>query len=302
MRIGSIFKGERQMEIFQVFAENWFSSFTPKEFADRFGFNYDTVKRALPELEKARLLQKEKDAYCVSKTRLCRNFKMFYDLYKILNHLPENKRELILDIYNLAEPFVSSCVVFGSTASLSHTEKSDIDILLIAKSENMDEMKKNVQTRRILGANANTIFLGEEQFERDYLDADDFVISTLSSNLVVYDDGFFGIYLGRGLPEPSEKAMAKKREQLQITKNKLDDAMEIGDLEAAYSQMMDYLLNSARIKLWQSGTVPTDKTNIIEKIKTIDENLYGLIMQLLKNPKKSVKRIYEGLGKSKRAV
>ncbi len=302
MRIGSIFKGERQMEIFQVFAENWFSSFTPKEFADRFGFNYDTVKRALPELEVARLLQKEKDAYCVNRTRLCRNFKMFYDLYKILNHLPENKRELILDIYNLAEPFVSSCVVFGSTASLSHTEKSDIDILLIAKSENMDKMKKNVQTRRILGANANTIFLGEEQFERDYLDADDFVISTLSSNLVVYDDGFFGIYLGRGLPEPSEKAIAMKREQLQITKNKLDDAMEIGDLEAAYAQMMDYLLNRARIKLWQSGIVPTDKTNIIEKIEVVDENLHGSIMQLLKNPKKSVKRIYEELGKSKGAV
>lgn len=289
------------MEIFQVLVENWFSSFTPKEFADGFSFNYDTVKRALPELEKVHLLQKEKEAYCVNRMRLCRNFKMFYDLYKVLNHIPENKRELILDIYNLAEPFVTSCVVFGSTASLSHTEKSDIDILLIAKPENMDEMKKNVQTRRILGANVNTIFFSEEQFERDYLDADDFVISTLSSNLVIYDDGFFGIYLGRGLPEPSEKAMAKKREQLQITKNKLDDAMEIGDFDAAYSQMLDYLFNSARIELWQSGTVPTDKANIIDKIKVVDENLHGLMMQLLKNPK-SVKRIYEELGKSKRAV
>lgn len=300
MRISPIFKGKRQMEIFQVFVENWFSRFTPKELADSFGFNYDTVKRALPELERTFLLKRDKDAYGVNKTRSSYYFKLFYDAHKILNYIPENKRELALDIYNLAEPFVSSCVVFGSMASLSFTEKSDLDILLIAKAESLEKMKKNVQTRRIVGERVNTIFFTEEHFEKAYSDGDDFVISTLSSNLIVYDDGFFGIYLKRGLPEPSERAMALKREQLRIVRNKLDDALEVGDLDAAHEQMLAYLLNKARLRLWENDIVPTDKAAIVREIGAIDKKLHKFITRLTKNPDE-VKRIYGELRKSEEA-
>ena len=83
--------------------------------------------------------------------------------------LETKNRDLIILIKNLQEFFSSdenilSCVLFGSYARESHSEKSDIDILFVVKSKDKEISNKCKNLSSLLSKEINPIIINEKEF------------------------------------------------------------------------------------------------------------------------------------------
>ncbi|MDP3026762.1 MAG: nucleotidyltransferase domain-containing protein [Nanoarchaeota archaeon] len=83
--------------------------------------------------------------------------------------LETKNRDLIILIKNLQEFFSSdknvlSCILFGSYARESHSEKSDIDILFVVKSKDKEILNKCRNFSSLLSKEVNPIILNEKEF------------------------------------------------------------------------------------------------------------------------------------------
>ena len=83
--------------------------------------------------------------------------------------LETKNRDLIILIKNLQEFFSSdknvlSCILFGSYARESHSEKSDIDILFVVKFKDKEILNKCRNLSSLLSKEVNPIILNEKEF------------------------------------------------------------------------------------------------------------------------------------------
>jgi len=95
----------------------------------------------------------------------------YFEIISLIEYfkLETKNRNLIILIKNLQEFFsgdknVLSCILFGSYARESHSEKSDIDILFVVKSKDREISNKCRNLSSLLSKEINPIILNEKEF------------------------------------------------------------------------------------------------------------------------------------------
>lgn len=95
----------------------------------------------------------------------------YFEIISLIEYfkLETRNRDLIILIKNLQEFFSSdknilSCILFGSYARESHSEKSDIDSLFVVKSKDKEISDKCRNISSLLSKEINPIILNEKEF------------------------------------------------------------------------------------------------------------------------------------------
>jgi predicted nucleotidyltransferase len=203
------------------------------------------------------------------------------------NNLEENAQYIVSNTLHFAESIMQkyesellSLVIFGSVASGEANEKSDIDILIIIKEpsqkEKLTEIKTNmINKEHIRFENINIITMSDKEFEKGYLIADDFIISILSNNIIIKDDGFLKTFMQRELFLPSRKIISERAQQLEDHSLLLLQMMESTTDQILKDEFYTHLLMEARLKLLKKKMpVPITKKDVIDNIRKIDKKIY----------------------------
>ncbi len=267
-----LFNSGAEIKIAHILAENWFAEYNIDEFANSFNFGRATVYRSIKTLSERGLISKNKNLITINKkSNITYNFKKLVDSYK-LEQLDEKTKNIILDVYNSireeAKGNIRAFLVIGSVVRNEHKKESDVDFLVLLKKE-----QDIIKNRIMLYEKMNIVIKTEAQFEKEYIESDDFILSSLINNLVIFDDGFWKKFLLNSLPPVSERILNLRQEQLEKLKKRLYDMLKIGDNKGLIEEYKKYLILGGRIKLLKEGVIPGTKNQIFNALKSIDKTV-----------------------------
>lgn len=275
-------------------SERWFRWAKIQEMSRIFNNSWNTISKAVSSLGKKGLITNERGIVKIKKDNPANYyFKFFIDQLRIQN-LNERLSSIISYTKSNAESVTHknnlkffSLLVFGSVASGQDTPESDIDLFVIiedpGREEKLEKLKSDIITKKHIGFdNINIIIMSNKEFERGYLEADDLIISILSNNLLVKDDGFLQTFMERELFIPSHKTIFARIEELEKNKDKLLDLIKIGYLDELKKEFQKQLIKEARVELLSKrrGIVATTKEDVIKKIRSINNELYKEIKNI----------------------
>lgn len=173
-----------------------------------------------------------------------------------------------------------SIVLVGSVAASRQTQKSDLDFLVIADSD----QKITFQIE-----NCNLVILSKDEFKNKYLKGDDFVVSSLSFGRVVFDEGLFMKFFENSLPIFSQEVIQEKLKYCETLEGRVYSLLKIGDIEKAREELVYLLLQAARIILLRNRIIPRTKLDIPGQVKPHNKELASILDSLLKKDKKMSK-------------
>ncbi len=155
--------------ILRLFYENKDISIHLRDLARKTGLNENSAYRFLNRLEAAGILSSEKDGnmkkYRIRKTKKTYALFACLDTEKMQSLPPIRKQAIDLFMDTLEEKPVIM-LLFGSTAKNSHTQRSDIDILLISNRKTDTSKAKNyVEAQTTMRINDFQVTLKEFQKE-----------------------------------------------------------------------------------------------------------------------------------------
>ncbi|MBD3313046.1 hypothetical protein GF345_01245 [Candidatus Woesearchaeota archaeon] len=294
MRFNYFDISDNESKILQfLVSKRWFRWASIAELSREFNKAWNTISNAAKSLENKNLITKQNGSLKIVKNDPAYYFKLFIDALRI-NELNSDIREIV--IYSLgransvcydAKLKFRSFLIFGSIASGNFDEQSDIDILIILKDpddkQRLEKLKESMVTNKhIQFGKINIITLSDEEFEKGYLDADDFLVNILSNNLIIYDDGFLQNFMQRELFIPSHKTIFARMEQLEKDKEKLLELIKLNDMDKLKEEFHKYLLKEARLELLRKKMpIPAiTKKDVIEKIRKFNKDLYDEIMNI----------------------
>ena len=131
--------------VFAEFAKNPEKSFQVRELSREIRLAHTSVNIHLKELEKNKLVKKEKvGVYYAYKSNFDNENFRFYK--KIMNIINLKESGVIEELENKVTP--DAIILFGSYAKGEDIEKSDVDIFLIAKEKNIDLRKYEKKLNR----------------------------------------------------------------------------------------------------------------------------------------------------------
>lgn len=164
----------------------------------------------------------------------------------------------------------SSIILVGSVALGKHTEKSDIDFLVVSDKKEAPYFE-----------NYNLVSLTKEEFKDKYLKGDDFVVSALLFGKIVFDNNFFINFFESPLPIFSKEIIQEKIRFCEKLEERIYALLKIGD-EKAGEELFYLALQSARILLLKNKIVPRTKNEIANQVRPFNKQLSDTIQKLQK--------------------
>ena len=265
-----------EFRIMNLLAREWFREFSAYELAHESMISVPMVYKTIKKFLFFGLISNKKNKIKINLNNLFSyNFKILCDSERIYN-LSKDMQEKIFFVFNIFKEEYSnnllSFLVFGSVASNETTEKSDIDFLVIVKKKKEIDYKK----RGLLKiGKINLIEKEKNEFESDYLLADELVLNALMNGIIVFDSGFVRFFLVKPLPEPSYESVMQKKERLTALKERLLILLKDKDYKNLVEQFKLYIIEKARVSLLEKGIIPRSKKFIISQLKEIDKNFYN---------------------------
>lgn len=260
-------------KLMTALVENWFDEFSVYSLAKKANITNPLLYAILPKLiDKGVIIKKDKKIALNKDNLFVYRYKLLYDANKLLE-LSKNDVKIIEEIFTMVQnsyKVLNSFIIIGSLAGL-YKEAGDFDFLVIGKKE------KDINYHRIARLkNINLIEKTEEEIKKDFLATDDFLISCLSSNIVVYDDGTFRNLLQRELPFPSLEIINQRKEQLFKLEERIRLLLQDKDTERLIDEFKFFLIKKARIILLENNIIPLSKYHVLEEIKKIEPEIFKL--------------------------
>ena len=137
---------KNKLKILKEFSSDYNKRIYGRDISDKLGMNQKTVSNTLNELEKEYILKSNQEG----KNKYYSLNKPYPYLKEIINIL-ETQRKIdflikykkLHDFFNKLESRIDGMlVVFGSYANFSSNEKSDLDIFLIGKIKDVDDLEE----------------------------------------------------------------------------------------------------------------------------------------------------------------
>jgi len=97
--------------------------------------------------------------------------------YKKLNGLPIDRKRAITDFLSKIKNKPLICLIFGSTAKGTFNKKSDIDLLLVYNTKELEDKKLKDDIDSITGVKIQTFIINFEYFKEQILKQEDKVIT-----------------------------------------------------------------------------------------------------------------------------
>ena len=270
-----IIEQNSEFKAMRLLVRYWYKAFSAYELAKEAKISAPTAYNIIKKLEVKKVILKERKKIRLNFNNLFSySFKLMYDSERILD-LPEKDQSRVNHIFNVFKKEYGgdllAFMIFGSYASNEQTEKSDIDILAIVKNKKDIDYRK----RGLLNlGNLNIIEKEENEFENDYLLANDLVLNALMNGIIIFDNGIMRFLLSKPLPNPSNEVIMQKKERLDILKERLYILLKERDYRELVEQLKSFIIEKARILLLQKGIIPSSKRNIINTLNKIDKELY----------------------------
>jgi len=260
------------VKILRVFAENWFRTLSIEEIAIFSNLGRTWVYKTLSNLKKYTLIIERNKRYCLNmENNLSISLKQAFDIEKI--YMSDKKTcTSILSLLNHIKLKLGndlrSVLVIGSTARMKRWGESDIDFTVVAKGK-LELVKPDI----------NIILLLPEEFEKKYMECDEFIITSLAYGLLLYDTDFIISFLRKPLPFPSSEKIEEKKEFVRKTLERIYTLLEINDIEQANKELKNILTLLARIEILKRKEIPKCRLELIEQ--TEDKFLSECLRKLL---------------------
>ena len=268
-----IIRNKVQIAILEVLVENWYSSFTAKELKGMTKLSFQSVYDSLHHLTKNDIIKINNNCYSINfKNEIAWAFKKLHDSNKFLQ-LDEVLQNIISLMREKLELFYSSdlitLLVFGSTAKLNHNKDSDIDFFVLLK-----DKKDFLKTLTIDYRNFNYIDKSISEFEKEFEEGDDFIISILTNNIILYGNDFLRSYFEKGLPSIGMGVIDDREKLLEDMKGKIARLYRENNEQMLLEAFKKYVLAKARIELIRKeNKIPSTKQETLDEMKKIDKKL-----------------------------
>lgn len=264
-----------EFKAMSVLVRYWYKNFSGYELAKEAEISPPTAYTIIKKFEKKEVISTEKNKVKLNiNNPFSYSFKLMYDSERILDISKENQNRVnhVFEVFTKEyDGDLLAFIIFGSVASNEETEKSDIDLLAIIKKKKEIDYRK----RGLLGlGNINIIEKEKNEFENDYLLANDLVLNALMNGIVVFDNGLIRFLLSKPLPMPSYQVIMEKKERLDVLKKRLFALLKEEDYETLIEQLKLYIIEKARILFLQKNIIPSSKKFITDNMNKIDKNLY----------------------------
>jgi len=291
-----IIDNDKTLRLMGELADNWFRYLSPYQLVSMITENKDsitapTVYSGISRLESLKCIMRSEDRKKVKldfRSNIAYNFKILRDTLKV-NELNNSKKEEI--IWSMLGSFqlkygksLNTFIVFGSAAELSLTKESDVDILMIVEKEIKEDLSAFYDSK------VHIIIKTQQEIEKDYMINDDFIISILANNLLLYDDGYFRqkFLIRDSLPLISGRTVLIREDKIKKEKEVLKMLLDSSDTIDLSAWFEKHIINEARLILLKNDKIPGSKQNVLNEIKKLSTQLYKLYK--MNNPK-NVKRL-----------
>lgn len=175
----SIF-GKGKEKILECFYKNRNKEIYFSEILRQTGLTQNTTLKHLKNLQENELIISTKKIgntfYKINPTNpIIYSIFSFFD-YKKLDNLPTNRKRAILEFLDKIKIKPLIALIFGSIAKGTYDKKSDIDILLIYNSKELENKKLKEDIESTTGVRIQTIIIDFDYFKEQILKQDDKVI------------------------------------------------------------------------------------------------------------------------------
>jgi|SRR3989344_1484831 len=269
-----IIEQNRELEIMRFLVKYWYKYFSAYEIAKETEISAPTVYKIIKKFEQKELLKKDgKKIQIDFNNFFAYSFKLSYDAERLSELKTEDKNKT-KGVYNMFKSEYGigllAFMIFGSAASDEQTAKSDIDFLVVVnKKKEIDYRKKGILSFE----NLNIIEKTQDEFESDYLFANDLILNALMNGIILFDNGIINFLLNKPLPAPSYKVIESKKERLETLKGRLLVLLKNKNYKELVEQLKLYIIEKARIKFLEKGIIPSSRKYIIDNLNSIDKQL-----------------------------
>ncbi len=201
----------------------------------------------------------------------------FYFDHEMISALPSAEKIFLLAgrIKDIYKGYLLSLCLIGS--AVSQTEPADLDFLIITAKSFRFKLESFVPYEKI-----NLIEMTEKEFKEKYLETDDFIISSLASQRILFDKDFIIRFIRRPLPFPEKKIIEERIEQLLKIKERLLISLSITDRKNIKENLLSLLVQLSRIKLLKAGILPLSKAELPFQIKNVDKKIWKDLTAIIK--------------------
>ncbi len=241
------------------------------------GLSHTWIYRLIKKLQKENLVVfKEKAVQINLHEEKTAKLKVYFDS-EMVSASPLAEKILLLtekinDIYQ--DDLLSLCLI-GS--AVSQTEPADLDFLIITAKSFRSRLESFVPYEKI-----NLIEMTEKEFKEKYLETDDFVISSLASQRILFDKDFIIRFIRRPLPFPEKKIIEERIKQLLKIRERLLVSLSIADQKNIQENLLSLLVQLSRIKLLKAGILPLSKAELPSQIKDVDKKICDDLTAIIK--------------------
>ena len=286
-----IIEQNSEFKAMRLLTRYWYRDFSAYEISEEAKISVPTAYKVIKKLKIKSIIIEEKRRVKLDFNNIFSySFKIMYDSEKILD-LSKDEQSKVNHVFNVFkkeyEGNLLAFIIFGSASTNEQTKDSDIDFLVITgKRKDIDYRKRGLLS---IG-NLNIIEKKQNEFENDYLLANDLVLNALMNGIILFDNGLIRFLLNKPLPKPSYEVIMQKKERLDVLKERLFTLLKDESYKELVEQLKLFLIEKARILLLEKDIIPSSKKNIIDNIKRENKQLYNDYISL---NEKNVKEIFQ---------
>lgn len=282
-----IIKTETELNVARIFCNEPFSYFSISELVDKAGISRTWAYRVLGKFRRFDMLLENRKSYKFDFSNIiCKRLKLFFDS-EFITSLSLKER-----IINIADRIIYECkpvsiILVGSVAVEKERKTSDIDFLIISS-------KKSKKEVPLVKENVNMILMNIDEFEKRYFKGDDFIISSLSFGRIIYDREYFIGFYQKPLPAFSDEIIQEKLDYCRKLRDRVY-ALLRSDVDSARKELLNLLLQCARVILLKNRVIPPTKHEVADAVKEYNKELAEVLGHLMRDEKIGKKKMVEYL-------
>lgn len=245
--------------------------------AQETGLSHTWIYRLIKKLQKENLIVfKEKAVQINLHEEKTAKLKIYFD-NEVISLSPLAEKIFLLErrIKDIYKGYLLSLCLIGS--AVSQTEPADLDFLIITTKSFRFKLESLVLYEKI-----NLIEMTEKEFKEKYLETDDFIISSLASQRIIFDKEFIIRFIRRPLPFPEKRIIEERIGQLLKIRERLLVSLSIADQKNIQENLLSLLIQLSRIKLLKAGILPLSKAELPSQIKEVDKKICNDLTAIIK--------------------
>ncbi len=265
-----LFNSASEIKVLRHLCSNPFTYFATGEISKSAGISNVWAYRVIKNLRV--ILDEKYNGFNLNYSfLLCKRLKLLFDAEQ-LETLNAGLNGAIFKIADKVayEMFPSSIILVGSVALGKHTQKSDIDFLVVSDKKEAPYFE-----------NYNLVSLTKEEFKEKYINGDDFVVSSLLFGKIYFDNNFFINFFESPLPLFSKEVIQEKIKFCEKLEERVYALLKLNDKKAG-EELLYLALQSARVTLLKNKVIPRAKSEISGQVRQFNKQLSDIIQKLQK--------------------